>query len=76
MQKIVGCIPFPPVYSAHYPFLRQSRKTITIIAKRKSSMEILLIPCMYFTKSESGRFGSFFRRYRYSAICLKTPISF
>ena len=37
-------------------------------------MLVLLIQCMYLTKSDFGRLGSGFLIYKYSAICLKTPI--
>jgi len=37
-------------------------------------MLVLLIQCIYLTKSDLGRLGSGFLMYKYSAICLKTPI--
>jgi hypothetical protein len=36
---------------------------------------ILLMPCIYFTKLLFGLSASFFRRYKYAANCLNTPIS-
>jgi hypothetical protein len=36
--------------------------------RRKSRIEILLMPCIYFTNFECGLLGFFFFRYRYSAI--------
>jgi hypothetical protein len=39
-----------------------------------SRMLILLIPCIYRIKSDLGRLGSGFLMYKYSAICLSTPI--
>ena len=32
------------------------------------------MPCMYFTHWLFGRLGSGLRRYKYSAICFRTPI--
>ena len=33
-----------------------------------------LMPCMYLTNVVLGRSGSGWRKYKYSAICLSTPI--
>lgn len=48
--------------------------SMMIRANRNSSIDSLLMPCMYFTKEVFGLSGSGFLIYRYSAICFKTPI--
>lgn len=47
---------------------------IKIIAAINIKSEILLIVCILFKKLLLGALGSFFLRYKYSAICLKNPI--
>lgn len=39
-----------------------------------SRILIRLIPCIYRIQSDFGRLGSGFLMYKYSAICLSTPI--
>jgi len=39
-----------------------------IMASRNNRMDNLLIKCIFFTNDEFGRLGSFFFRYKYSAI--------
>ncbi len=43
-----------------------------IMASRNNRIDNLLIKCIFFTNDELGRLGSFFFRYKYSAIWLST----
>lgn len=45
-----------------------SLKTMITNPKRNKKIEILLIPCIYLTHCEFGELGSFFFKYKYSAI--------
>lgn len=47
---------------------------MTSSASRNMKIDILLMPCIYFIHCVRGALGSFFLRYKYSWICLQTPM--
>lgn len=53
------------------PYLNNFMARI-IIARMNNKIDSLLIKCIFFTNDEFGLLGSFFFRYKYSAIWLST----